>query len=87
MKQQLLVIALASVALAGCAPANISSVQWDTGIGANAQTRCAEVDMRSKKEMDKVFAQFDGWKLAYMSEYTTANRFGTSGVACFERAQ
>ncbi len=43
--------------------------------------------MRSKKEMDKVFAQFDGWKLAYMSEYTTANRFGTSGVACFERAR
>ncbi|KHL68501.1 hypothetical protein [Pseudomonas flexibilis] len=87
MKKQLLLLSLSSVLLAGCAPANITSAKWDTNNGANVTTRCEQVDMRSKKEMDKTFAKYDGWKLVYVSEYTTANRFGTDGVACFEKAR
>jgi len=69
----------------GCAPANIASAKWDSAWTSKTQTRCERVDMRSKPEMDQTFAKYDGWKLIYVSEYTTPNRFGTDGVACFER--
>jgi len=79
---------LGCVVLAGCAPANITASKWDSGLsGANAQTRCEEVDMRSNSEMEKVFSKYDGWKLIYISEYTTENRVGTDAAVCFERAK
>jgi len=43
--------------------------------------------MRNQSEMDRVFSKYDGWKLVYISEYTTANRFGTDAAVCFERAK
>lgn len=74
--------------LAACAPAHIVSAKWDTGVEAvNAQTRCERVDMRDKSEMDKTFPRYDGWKLIYISEYTTGNRFGTDAAVCFERVK
>jgi len=77
-----------SVIIAGCQPANVTSVKWDSGVsGANAQTRCEQVDMRNKLEMDKIFAKYDGWKMIYLSEYTTGNRLGTDAAVCFERAK
>jgi len=85
-KVSLLLVSLTAWTLAGCTGANIVAAKWDSGsTGANVQTRCEQVDMRAKSEMDRVFAKYDGWKLVYISEYTTANRVGTDGAVCFER--
>jgi len=88
MRAKILLAAVAVLALSGCAPANIMASKWDTGInGSGIQTRCEEVDMRSNTEMNKLFSKYDGWKLVYLSEYTTGNKVGTSGAACFEHAK
>ena len=86
-KIHILVLA-ACISLAGCAPANIVASKWDSGIsGANAQTRCEQVDMRNKKGMESAFTKYDGWKLIYISEYTTPHILGTDAAVCFERAK
>jgi hypothetical protein len=41
--------------------------------------------MRDASEMKQVLSKYDGWRMVYLSEYTTGNRFGTVGVMCFER--
>jgi hypothetical protein len=88
MKKIAIAAILVCLTLAGCAPANIIASKWDSGIsGARVQTRCERVDMRSKSEMDEVFARYDGWKLIYVSEYTTGNKLGTDGAVCFEHAK
>ena len=88
MKMTLILVSLACVCLAGCQPANIIASKWDSGLtGANAQTRCEEVDMRSKPEMDSIFSKYDGWKLIYISEYTTGHKIGTHAAVCFERTK
>jgi hypothetical protein len=83
------VLALASLAcLVGCAPAIIAAAKWDSGVsGTNVETRCEHLDMRDKAAMDATFSRYDGWKLIYVSEYTTGNRFGTDAAVCFERAK
>lgn len=74
--------------MAGCQPANVIAVKWDTGLsGDKAQTRCEQLDMRDNAEMDAVFKKYDGWKLVYISEYTTGNKLGTHGAVCFERVK
>jgi hypothetical protein len=76
------------IVLSGCAPANITAVKWDSGEkGGNVQTRCERVDMREPTEMEKAFAKYDGWKLIYISEYTTPNKIGTDAAVCFERSK
>ncbi len=76
------------VILAGCQPANVTSVKWDTTVtAANAQTRCEQVDMRDAASMGSLFSKYDGWKLVYISEYTTGNKIGTDAAVCFERAK
>lgn len=76
------------VVITGCQPANITASKWDSGLTAGTTiTRCEEVDMRSNSEMTKVFDKYAGWKLIYISEYTTSNKLGTSGSACFEKAR
>lgn len=88
MKKVLFLIPIACLFLAGCQPANIITSKWDSGLsGANAQTRCEKVDMREKAEMDAVMIKYDGWKMIYISEFTTANMVGTSAAVCFERAK
>ena len=83
-----MLVFLSCVLLAGCAPANITSAKWDSGVsGGNVQVRCEQVDMRKKSEMDSIFPKYDGWKLLYISEYTTGNRLGTDAAVCFERAK
>jgi hypothetical protein len=87
-KVSLLLVTLGVWSLAGCAGANIVAAKWDSGSsGANVQTRCEQLDMRAKSEMDRVFAKYDGWKLVYISEYTTSNRVGTDAAVCFQRPQ
>ena len=86
MKTATFLVLLFCISLAGCAPANIITAKWDTSVSAaNAQTRCEHVDMRNKPQMDAVFSKYDGWKLIYVSEYTTAHRIGTDAAVCFER--
>ena len=88
MKHLSVLAFLACVLLVGCAPANITSAKWDSGVsGGNAQVRCEQVDMRKKSEMESVFPKYDGWKLIYISEYTTGNRVGTDAAVCFERTK
>ena len=80
-----MLLCLACVILASCAPANIVASKWDSGVsGSHVQTRCEQIDMRNKSEMDRIFAKYDGWKLVYISEYTTGNRIGTDAAVCFE---
>lgn len=68
-----------------CAPANIQAQLRNSDVNSNMMTRCEEVDMRSNSEMDKLFKKYDGWRLVYISEYTTEHKSGTSGSACFEK--
>jgi hypothetical protein len=84
---KLIAIVLLSL-VAACEPANIMATHWDSaGEGMNVKTRCERVDMRNKEAMDKLFPQYDGWKVIYISEYTTTNQLGTDGVVCFERSK
>jgi hypothetical protein len=79
---------LASVLLAGCQPAYISVAKWDSTVsGGDAQTRCEQVDLRNKSEMDELFPKYDGWRLVYLSEYTTRNKLGTDAAVCFGRSK
>ncbi len=85
-KMWIVLVVFSFLAMAGCQPANVASVKWDSGVpGEKAQTRCERVDMRDKSEMDAVFKKYDGWKLIYVSEYTTGNKLGTDAAICFER--
>jgi hypothetical protein len=83
------VLAFASIAcLVGCAQAIITSANWDSGAsGSNVETRCEHLDRRGQAAMNATFSKYDGWKLIYISEYTTQNRFGTDAAVCFERAK
>ena len=88
MKNISILAFLACVSFVGCQPAHISVASWKSEVnGGNAQTRCEQVDLRSKAEMDKLFPKYDGWKLIYLSEYTTGNKVGTDAAVCFERAK
>jgi len=82
------IFCVACLMMAGCQPAVITAVKWDSGVsGDKVQTRCEQLDMRDKSDMDNIFKKYDGWKLIYISEYTTGNRIGTQGAACFERVK
>lgn len=87
MKIIIAIASLVSLALIGCAPANITAVKWDTGITGNVITRCEQLDMRDKQSMDAIFTKYDGWKLVYISEYTSEHKVGTDAAVCFERAK
>jgi hypothetical protein len=71
--------------ITGCAPANIQSQLRGSSDNSNMMTRCVEVDARSNSELEEVMAKYDGWRLIYVSEYTTGNKIGTSASVCFEK--
>lgn len=72
--------------ITGCAPANISAVMRGSDHQSpSMETRCEPADMRDAAEMNRVLTKYDGWRVMYVSEYTTGNRFGTAGVICLER--
>lgn len=79
-------VALSTATLfTACAPANIQSQIRNSDVNSNMMTRCEEVDMRSNSEMKSLFEKYDGWRLIYISEYTTGNKIGTSAGVCFEK--
>jgi hypothetical protein len=84
--KKIILLVLICVLCIGCSPALITASKWKTDNGPNVQTRCVWMDMRNQKEMDQVFTKFDGWKLIYISEYTTEHKMGTDAAVCFERA-
>lgn len=71
----------------GCQPANVLSQMRASDVNSNMMTRCEEVDMRSNSDMNKLFTKYDGWRMVYISEYTTSNKIGTSGTVCFEKSK
>lgn len=73
------------VLFTGCDPANVQSQMRTTVQNTNMMTRCEEVDLRSNSSMSKLFSRYDGWRVFYISEFTTSNRFGTSATVCFEK--
>ena len=75
----------AAISISGCTAANISSDMRASDMNSNMETRCVALDMRSDSEMNEVFRQYDGWRVFYISEYTTKNLLGTHGSVCFER--
>lgn len=77
---------LATVSITGCQPAIISSaIRASDRENFSMETRCEELDMREKDDLLKTFSKYDGWRLIYISEYTTGHKFGTHAAACFER--
>lgn len=85
MKKILFGLLLLSAAT-GCQPAVISSALRDSNReNAAMETRCEPVDLRDASDLKSVTSRYDGWRMIYVSEYTTGNRFGTHGVICFER--
>jgi len=89
MKKKIFLTALSLFVLlqTGCQPALITASKWDSGTKSSPlmQTRCVQVDLRDSDDMEDLFKKFDGWKVIYISEYTTKNRFGTDAAVCFER--
>ena len=72
--------------LTACQPAVISSsMRGSDHEMASMETRCEPCDMRVASEMKDVLSRYDGWRMVYVSEYTTGHKFGTDGVICFER--
>ena len=85
------IVFIVTLILAGCQAAVITSAKWDSGLsaagGSSIETRCQEIDMRDNDAMAKLFPKYDGWKMVYVSEYTTDHKIGTSSAVCFERAK
>ena len=73
------------IGFTGCNPARIQAQFRKPDLNSNMQTRCEEIDMRDNSEMEEVFEKYDGWRMIFVSEYTTSNLFGTSASVCFER--
>lgn len=85
--KKMLFATMALATLTACQPANITAVMRGSDLQAGSmQTRCEATDMRDQSDMQELFAKYDGWRLIYLSEFTTSNRVGTSSVVCFERA-
>ena len=47
--------------------------------------RCLEMSTGSESVMNKDLEQYDGWKMVYVSEYTTENKSSSAAVMCFEK--
>ncbi|QOY53570.1 hypothetical protein HUE87_06480 [Candidatus Sulfurimonas marisnigri] len=74
-----------AIIISGCSAANVHSNMRIADANSNMETRCVELDMRDQKDMDETLAKYDGWRVFYISEYTTGNKIGTHGSVCFER--
>jgi hypothetical protein len=79
------IVAISAVVFSGCSAANVSSEMRTPAANFNMETSCVEVDMRDNSDMAEVFKKYDGWRVFYISEYTSEHKVGTSGSVCFER--
>ncbi|MCW8331625.1 hypothetical protein MD588_22765 [Photobacterium sp. SDRW27] len=76
-----------TVALSGCSGANISSHIRESNDNNNMMTRCTQFESTTDGNMNEDLEAYDGWKMIYVSEYTTTNKVNTSIVMCFEKEQ
>lgn len=81
------VLSLSLIALlTGCAGANISSQVRESGTeGASQMMRCVDLSTGNESEMNSELKKYDGWKMVYVSEYTTPNKTNSAAVMCFEK--
>ena len=77
--------AILAIVISGCSAANVRSEMRMSSENSNMETRCVRLDMRSQSDMDTLLKKYDGWRVFYISEYTTANKLGTDSSVCFER--
>ena len=77
--------AILAIVISGCSAANVRSDMRISNANSNMETRCVELDMRDQSDMDETLKKYDGWRVFYISEYTTGKKTGTSGSMCFER--
>ncbi|MCB2166850.1 MAG: hypothetical protein KQI78_04245 [Deltaproteobacteria bacterium] len=83
--RKLIVVAMI-FALCSCAGANISSQVRESGEpGSSMMLRCFDYMTGNEALVNSMLKQYDGWKLVYVSEYTTDNKTTTSCVMCFEK--
>lgn len=83
--KKLIVVAMI-VALCGCAGANISSQIRESGEpGTSMMLRCIDLRTGDEAANNAILKKYDGWKLVYMSEYTTPNKTTSACVLCFEK--
>ena len=74
------------VLLAGCQGANVTSQIRESGEPGSSKTiRCSALNTGSEQAVNDDLKQYDGWKMVYASEYTTANKSNTAAVMCFEK--
>lgn len=52
---------------------------------SNFQLRSRTQNTGSEQAVNDDLKQYDGWKMVYASEYTTANKSNTAAVMCFEK--
>ncbi|MBK8102644.1 MAG: hypothetical protein IPK30_05025 [Cellvibrionales bacterium] len=81
------VLVLCAVSLlAGCQGANVTSQIRESGeTGSSKMIRCTALNTGSEQSVNDDLKQYDGWKMVYASEYTTANKSNTAAVMCFEK--
>ncbi|MEL0660650.1 hypothetical protein V6255_16060 [Psychromonas arctica] len=78
--------ASSAILITGCAPANISSnLRPSSTDETSMQTRCVDFKTGDESKTNALLSQYDGWKVAYTSEYTTTNKTTTVMVMCFEK--
>ena len=75
------------ILLTGCQPAIISSQIRESGeAGNNKMIRCVNFATGNEGKTNSLLQQYDGWKMVYVSEYTTSNKANSAVVMCFEKA-
>ena len=74
------------VLLSGCAGANITSQARDSGSeGSSMKLRCVDLTTGNEAKVNAKLKKYDGWKMIYVSEYTTPNKSNSAAVMCFEK--
>jgi hypothetical protein len=75
-----------AILLTGCAAANIRSQVRESGSGSSSMMmRCIDFSTGNESQTNSKLQQYDGWKMVYISEYTTPNKVDSAAVMCFEK--
>lgn len=81
-----IVFAAIIFALCGCAGANISSQVRESGEPESSKMlRCVNLQTGDSHSTNTALKMYDGWKMVYISEYTTPNKLNSAVVMCFEK--
>lgn len=85
-KLKIFYLFIAVLLLAGCSGANVTSQIRESGEqGSSKMLRCVSISTSSDDSVNQELKKYDGWKMVYVSEYTTSNKANTAAVVCFEK--